>query len=158
MNEENIDELVEYIVGTPNHNVTEAARHFNCSRFTITKYLDMLSDTTSLYYNQFKAMRVKLTLEKLLLESRSKAGSISRRKACLTESQALEARFKNVYQKIPLRHLALEYHCSHMTIANAINNLSERAIQAQDEEVYLLRQKQKNMEKAIKESEKKWMR
>lgn len=130
-----LDELVDYIVSDEGHNMTEAANHFGCSRPTVKRYLDMLSDEKSLYYNQFKAMRVRLTLQKELLESRSKAGSISRRKNCLTEAQALEARFKNVYQQIPLRQLAKEYKCSHMTIANAINNLSERAIKAQDEEV-----------------------
>ena len=130
-----MEDLVKYIVGPPCHNITQAAEYFGFSRATIKRYLAMLSDEKSLYYNQFKAMRVKLILQKELLESRSKAGSISRRKNCLTEAQALEARFKNVYQQIPLRHLAKEYKCSHMTIANAIKNLSERAIKAQDEEV-----------------------
>lgn len=133
-----INELVEYIVNAPGHNITEAAKHFDCSRATIKRYLNMLSDETSLYYNQFKAMRVKLTLQKELLESRSKAGSISRRKACLTENQALEARFKNVYQKIPLRKIAKDYGCSHMTIANMIKNLPEKLIKAQDEEAHKL--------------------
>ena len=129
-----INELVEYIVNDQGHNITEASKHFGCSRATVKRYLNMLSDETSLYYNQFKAMRVKLTLEKELLESRSKAGSISRKKACLTEKQALEARFKSVYQKIPLRKIAKEYGCSHMTIANVIKNIPERLIKAQDEE------------------------
>lgn len=135
MNETFLNDLIEYIVNEPCHNISEAAKHFGCSRATIKKYLDMLSDNKSLYFNEFKAMRVKLTLKKELLDSRSKAGSISRKKPCLTQKEALEARFKSVYQKTPLRKIAKEYNCSHMSIANAIKNLPEKLIEAQDEEV-----------------------
>ena len=143
MEEKFINDIVEYIVTDPGHNMTEAAEHFKCSRPTIKRYIAMLSDEKNLYYNQFKAMRVKISLEKQLLEARSKAGSISRRKIVLTETQALEARYKNLYEGIPLRQLAKDYNCSHMTIHNAIKALPDRITKAQDEEIYLKRQEEK---------------
>ena len=66
MEEKFINDIVEYIVTDPGHNMTQAAEHFKCSRPTIKKYIAMLSDEKNLYYNQFKAMRVKISLEKQL--------------------------------------------------------------------------------------------
>ncbi len=140
MKEKLINEIVTYIVEEPCHDITQTAKHFGYSRANINKYLALLSNPSSEYYNQYKAMRVKLCLEKLLIESRSRAGSKSRRKSCLTQAETLEARFKNLYLRIPLRTLGKYYHCSHMTVYKAINNLPERVIRAQDEELATLKE------------------
>ena len=70
-------DIVNYIL--EEHNITETANYFGKSRKTIYNYLKMISDEKSEFYNKSLGERIALTLEKLKLEARKKAGEKSRR-------------------------------------------------------------------------------
>lgn len=127
-----IDELVEYITTPPYHNITQAAEHFHTSRPTINTALKELSDEQSLYYNEWKAKRVKTVLDELLKIARSRAGSKSKRKVIINHELALALRYANIYGGATLRDLGTMVGCSHMTVSNAISALSETDILDQD--------------------------
>lgn len=130
-----LDELVEYITTPPYHNKTQAAEHFLTSRATINKFLKELSTPDSLYYNEWKAKRVKMVLDELLKMSRSRAGSKSKKKIIIDHDLALSLRYINVYGGETLRNIANMVGCSHMTVHNAINALPEEEIIKQDNQV-----------------------
>lgn len=136
-----VDELVEFVIGPPSHNITEAAAKYECQRSTIKELLALVSKPNSLYYNETKARLLNETLDKLLTEARSKAGSISRRTATITKDEALVFRFKHLYEGISFRKLAEEKGCSHMSITNAINALPLADTIAQDEEIKAMQEK-----------------
>lgn len=131
-----LDELVEYITTPPYHNKTQAAEYFGTSRAMINKILKELSTPDSLYYNEWKAKRVKMVLDELLKMARSRAGSKSKRKIIIDHDLALSLRYVNVYGGATLRDLASLIGCSHMTVCNAINNLSTEDLAHQDEQSF----------------------
>lgn len=128
-----LNELVEYITTPPYHNITQSADFFNTSRATINKALKELSDPSSLYYDEWKDKRVKTVLSELLKIARSRAGSKSKKKVLIDHELALSLRYLNVYVGATLRDIGKMVGCSHMTVCNAINALSEEDLFKQDQ-------------------------
>lgn len=131
--EKRLNELIAYITEGTGHNITQAAENFGMARSTVTKYLGLLTQEDSLYYDEAKATRVNLVLERLLAEARSQAGSAGRPQTIISPEKALDLRFKHLYIGIDLRGLANEIGCSHMTVYNAINAIPTETATAQDE-------------------------
>lgn len=149
-------EIVDYITTPPYHNITDTAAHLGVSGRTVSVHLKRLSTPTDAQFNLEKAQEVNQILEHLLSISRAKSGSSSHRSFTFTEEEALELRFKNLYLGLSTRDLAALYGCSHMTVYNAINNLSNTAKEVQDEEVRKMMEEKDRL--LQEESGSKWTR
>lgn len=122
MTREQVMVYVDFIL--EGHSVQEAINHFHSSRKYINDILDKVRKEDGVYYNELLATKIKLTLERLLLEARSKAGSKSRREISLSDDEAIEIVIKIINTGITLRELAKTYNCSVTTIANAVKRVA----------------------------------
>lgn len=119
---ESVMEVVDFVLA--GNNITESATAFNCSRKTINNILDMVRNEDGPYYNEILKKRIYLTLEKLTLEARKRAGSKSRRNLVISDEEAWQMIEKIIYEGATLRDLAAEKGCSHTSVANAIARVS----------------------------------
>ena len=122
MTREQVMVYVDFIL--EGHNIAQAIAHFNSSRKYINDILDKVRLIDGEYYNELLAAKIKLTLEKLLLEARAKAGSKSRRGRSLSDEEAADIVIKIVNTGITLRELAKLYNCSATTIADAVKRVA----------------------------------
>lgn len=142
--EEFLRDIESYIMEEPGHNIVQTADHFNVTRDTIRAYLKLLSTPDSLYYDEARAKRINIVLNRLLSEARSKAGASGRRKTVLSLEDALELRRQNEFFGVNLRALAKEKGCSHTSVANAIKSIPLELVLKQNAEMkdYFARQKE----------------
>lgn len=122
MTREQVMVYVDFILD--GYNIQEAVNHFHSSRKYINDILDKVRKEDGVYYNELLATKIKLTLERLLLEARAKAGSTSRRGASISDEEAVEIVCAVIDKSETLRDLAKKYNCSTTTIANAIKRVA----------------------------------
>lgn len=129
---EQVMEVVSYVL--EGHNVTETADHFGKSRKTINNILDLVRKEDGIFYNEILKSKLKLMLEKLLLEARAKAGQKSRRELVFTDEEAQVLANRILCEGKTLRDLASECNCSHTTVANAVRRVID------DDVLFLIQQ------------------
>ncbi len=122
MTREQVMVYVDFILD--GHNIQEAITHFNSSRKYINDVLNKVRLPDGAYYNELLATKIELTLERLLLETRAKAGSKSRRGLSISDEQAVDIVCAVIDKSETLRSLAKQYNCSTTTIANAIKRVA----------------------------------
>ena len=111
------------------HNITDTAEHFGKSRKYIYNALNLITD------NLLKE-KIALTLEKLKLQARKKAGETSKRKEVLTDKEVIEIINQILTNNLPLRTLAKMYNCSHTTIANTVKRVADDKTLKEIQEIY----------------------
>lgn len=106
------------------HNVAQAIINFKSSRKYINDILDKVRLPEGPYYDEILANKIKLTLDKLLLEARAKAGSKSRRGKSISDEEAKEIIDIIINTGCTLEYLGNQYGCSGTTIAEAIKRVA----------------------------------
>lgn len=120
-NHDTVMEVVQYVL--ENHNITDAAVHFQTSRNKIYSILDMVRIEGHPYYNEAIAKELEKSLLQSKLDARSKAGSISHRPRSLNDDDVISVIYSILFEGSNTRMLGEKYGCSCMTISNAIKNL-----------------------------------
>jgi len=123
MSKEQVMVYVDFIL--EGHNIAQAIKHFKSSRKYINDILNKVRLSEGEFYNEILAQKIKLTLDRLLLEARSSAGSKNHRENIISDREAINIVIKIVNTGVTLRALAKEYSCSRTTIANAIKRVAD---------------------------------
>lgn len=120
-------QVVHYVLD--GHNVTETSQYFGVSRGTIDSILNLVRLEGQKYYQAELAKQIETTLEQLVSNARKEAGSKSHRPEILSEEDVIDVIYCIIFLGYNTRVLGKKYHCSNMTISNAIKRLDNPKIQ-----------------------------
>ncbi len=121
-----IRNVARYII--EGHTINEAAQNFGISRRSVIKYLKLIRDENSLYYDRLLSEKVNLVLAKNYLEGKKVGGKTGHKKLTITDEEAIILKEKKERENLTYRDLQSITGINYTTIYNAINRIQDEEI------------------------------